>query len=171
MSRDPILDPSGAARALERLLGVVPGYTGYKARERLREEDRAIREAVARQLGVVVGRLERALALSVRALPAHDVEAASRALRALGRQRDRIRFAPAGYSSLFSRRQIRREDLDTLRVLDGSAWVVLEALDRIAATWDEEARRSRHAWPGEDVDRAVAELEDLLDERESLLRS
>jgi hypothetical protein len=171
MARDPILDPSGLARAAERLLAVAPGYSGYKTRERLREEDRAIREAVARQLGLVIGRLERALAASIRSLPTEDVEAASRVVRNLGRQRDRIRFAPAGYSSLFSRRQIGRDTLEGLKALDAGVWAVLEALDRIAGTWDEEARRGRFAWPGSEVKNAVLELEDALDERESLLRS
>jgi len=171
MARDPVLDPSGLARATERLAALVPGYSGYKAREAAREEDRAIREAVSRGLGLAIGRLERALKRSIRSLPPDAVEEADTVLRALGRHRDRIRFAPGGYASLFSRKAIQESTLEALVTLDASLWASLEALDRAAAAWDEASRQEPSEWPGEAVTRALYALEETLDERESLLRS
>jgi hypothetical protein len=171
MSRDPVLDPSGLARAAERLASLVPGYNGYKSRERLREEDRAVREAVTRQLGIIMGRLERALQTCIRSLASPDVEAADKLLRSLGRDRDRIRFAPAGYSSLFSRKKIQDQELQNLVALDAGLWSVLEELDRIAGAWDEDSRDGGTEWPSNQLRDVVIELEEVLDERESYLRS
>jgi len=171
MARDPVLDPSGLARATERLAALVPGYSGYKAREQAREEDRAVREAVSRGLGLAIGRLERALKHSIRTMPPEAVEEADGVLRALGRHRDRIRFAPAGYASLFSRKTIGESTLEALVTLDAGLWSALEALDRAAAAWDEATRQGPSEWPGTAVTQALYALEETLDERESLLRS
>lgn len=171
MARDPMLDPSGLARAAERLATLVPGYTGYKKRELLREEDRAVREAVVRQLGLILGRLERALRVCIRAMPAKDVEQADGILRGLSRHRDRIRFAPAGYASLFARKKIQSRELQNLLALDAGMWASLEELDRIAGTWDQESRDGESAWPGSRLRDAMYDLEEVLDERESFLRS
>lgn len=171
MPRQPILDPGGLARATERLASLVPGYSGYKTRERVREEDRALRETVSRQMGLTVGRLERALTHSVRRLPPEDVEQAGVLLRMLGRHRDRIRFAPAGYASLFGRKKIQLAELDSLISMDAGLWSVLEELDRLAAAWDENARRDRPEWPREGIREAVIQLEERIEERENFLRS
>jgi hypothetical protein len=171
MNREPVLDPSGLARAAARIASIIPGYSGYKDRERLREEDRAVRDAVVRQLGLTMGRLERALSATIRSLASAEVEAADRALRTLSRDRDRIRFAPAGYSSLFARKKIQDNELNGLLALDAQLWAVLEALDRAAGEWDEATRRGEGGWPGREIDDAVRELEDVLDQRESTLRS
>jgi hypothetical protein len=171
MNREPVLDPSGLARAAQRMASIIPGYSGYKNRERLREEDRAVRDAVVRQLGLTLGRLERALGATVRSLEPAEVEAADQALRALGRDRDRIRFAPAGYASLFARKKIQSHELDGLLALDAQLWAALEALDRAAGEWDDAAGRGEGKWPGREIEAAIRELEDVLDERESTLRS
>jgi hypothetical protein len=171
MAHDPVLDPSNLARAAERLASLIPGYTGYKERERLREEDRAVRDAVVRQLGLVLGRLERALSSSIRLLSPSEVEEADKVLRGLGRHRDRIRFAPAGYTSLFARRKVQKHELEGLLALDTGLWAALEELDRVAAEWDLATRHGESSWPSANVKQAMQELEDVLDERESYLRS
>lgn len=171
MAHDPVLDPSNLARAAERLGTLIPGYTGYKERERLRDEDRALREEVVRQLGLVMGRIERGLAACIRRLSPAEVEEADGILRALGRHRDRIRFAPAGYASLFARRKIERMELEGLLALDTALWAALEELDRVAAEWDLSTRHGESHWPSANVKDALRELEDVLDERESYLRS
>ena len=126
---------------------------------------------MARRLGIVVGRLERALSLCIRELPANHVEDADRALRALKQQRDRIRFAPAGYSSLFARKKIQTLELESLLSLDASLWAALEELDQVAAGWEERVKKGEMNWPGDEVKAVVFELEDTLDDRESFLRS
>ncbi len=171
MAHEPVLDPSGLARAAERLATLIPGYSGYKERERLREEDRAVREAVVRSLGITVGRLERALSGCIRALPGKDVESADRILRTLNRTRDRIRFAPTGYASLFARKQIGAHELEGILALDAQLWGALEELDRLAAEWDAGVRSGDTSWPGDALTHVMTEFEDTVDERESLVRS
>ncbi len=171
MAHEPVLDPSGLARAAQRLGTIIPGYSGYRDREKLREEDRALRDAVVRQLGLTLGRMERALSVCIRALPPSEVEAADQALRALSRERDRVRFAPAGYTSLFARKKIQSQQLEGLLSLDAGLWAALEELDRAATDWDHEVKSDLTTWPAQKITDALTELEDVLDERESFLRS
>jgi hypothetical protein len=167
----PVRNPSGLARVAETLASLIPGYSGYKSRELAREDDRAVRDAVVRRLSIVVGRVERALAACIRALPSEHVEDADRALRALKREGDRIRFAPQGYTSLFGRRETGARELNALLALDAGLWAAIEELDRVAAAWEEDVRVGGASWPAEALRSAVFELEDALDERESYLRS
>ena len=44
-------------------------------------------------------------------------------------------------------------------------------LDRVAAEWDLATRHGETSWPSANVKQAMQELEDVLDERESYLRS
>src|SRR5215510_10710095 len=102
MARQPILDPGGLARATERIASLVPGYSGYKSRDSAREEDRALRVAVHQQLGLTLGRLERALSHVSEDISQPNADQAAALLRMLGRHRDRVRFAPSGNGSLFA---------------------------------------------------------------------
>jgi hypothetical protein len=171
MARQPILDPGGLARATERIASLVPGYSGYKSREKTGEEDRALRSAVHQQLGLTLGRLERALAQTAREIPSEDVDQAGNLLRMLGRHRDRIRFVPSGAGSFFAQKRIHLQDLEGLVALDAGLWSVLEELDRLAAAWDAQSRRGRTEWPREGIREALIGLEDLIEEREAYLRS
>jgi hypothetical protein len=171
MARQPILDPGGLARATERLASLVPGYSGYKSRDQAGEEDRTLRSAVHQQLGLTLGRLERALSQIAPQIPAEDVDQAANLLRMLGRNRDRIRFVPSGYGSFFSRGKILLQDFEGLIALDAGLWSVLEELDRLAAAWDQQSLRGRTEWPREGIRDALIGLEDLIEEREAYLRS
>jgi hypothetical protein len=171
MARQPILDSGGLARATERIASLVPGYSGYKSRDRAEEEDRAIRSAVHQQLGLTLGRLERALSQTAREIPAEDADQANSFLRVLERHRDRIRFVPSGAGSFFSRRRIQLQEFEGLVALDAGVWSVLEELDRLAAAWDQKSRRGRTDWPREGIRDAIIGLEDLIEEREAYLRS
>jgi hypothetical protein len=171
MARQPILDPGGLARATERLASLVPGYSGYKSRDRAGEEDRALRSAMHQQLGLTIGRLERALSQAAREIPVEDADQADGLLRMLARHRDRIRFVPSGSGSFFSRGKIQLHEFEGLIALDAGLWSVLEELDRLAAAWDQQSRRGRKEWPREGIRDALIGLEDLIEEREAYLRS
>jgi hypothetical protein len=72
---------------------------------------------------------------------------------------------------LFARKKVQSRELETLLALDAQLWAALEGLDRAAAEWDERARAGDSAWPGRHLLDGLQELEDVLDERESFLRS
>jgi hypothetical protein len=170
MVREPALDPAGLARALERLTSLIPGYTGYRSLEQLQEEDRVVRGALARQLGMILGRGERALRNSRAGLPGAEAEDARNSLEALGRCRDRIHFAPAGADSFFARSSLSDMDRQTLLALDAALWAALSELEILTGEWDQEAQGGEAAWPGDRLLDALFELEEALDERESFLR-
>src|SRR4029078_13107469 len=122
MARQPILDPGGLARATERIDSLGPGHSRYKLREQAGEEDRALRSAVHQQLGLTLGRLQRALAQTAREIPVPDADQANNLLRMLERHRDRIRFVPSGAGSFFSRGKIQLQEFEGLVALDAGIW-------------------------------------------------
>lgn len=171
MARHPVLDPSGLARVASRLGSLIPGFTAYSEPTRLEEDDRALRKAVADHLGLLLGRLERSRSRSRDRLAVEDFVDAEHVAAVLSRHRDRIHFAPAGGAARLA--QHRLEDLESagLLSLDAGLWAVLEELDDIIGSWELETRRGTGTWPGDALDAAVSELEAVLDERESFLRS
>ena len=171
MARHPVLDPSGLARAAERLSTVAPGYGGYRSAERRLHDDRSIRRAASRQLGMSLGRLDRARKSAGSELLPDENRALQKLILSLARHRDRIQFAPQGDATMLSREELGDSDLDGLVSLDAGLWAALEALDRLAGIWDQESRRPGGAWPGQDLFNVFCELEEVLDERESFLRS
>lgn len=170
MVRNPTLDSSGLARAAARLATFVPGYAGYKNPNHLFEDDRGFRKAVAHHLGISLGRLKRALSRGDTGLTREQEELTLRILTGLERHRDRVRFAPSGSSAFLSQKRESGE-LEGLVALDAELWGVLEEFDRVAGIWDQESARGNGGWPGESLEKLFLEWEEVLDERESYLRS
>jgi hypothetical protein len=171
MARHPVLDPSGLARVASRLGSLIPGFAAYSEPSRLQEDDRALRKAVVDQLGLVLGRLERSRSRVKDRLSDLDAADAERLAVLLARHRDRIHFAPAGGAARLE--QHRLEDLEAagLLSLDAGLWAVLEQLDDLIGGWELETRKGWGDWPGDALSAVVCELEAVLDERESFLRS
>jgi hypothetical protein len=171
MARHPVLDPSGLARVASRLGSLIPGFAAYSEPTRLQEDDRALRKAVADQIGMVLGRLQRGLSRMEDRLSDLEVADAEHLAALLARHRDRIHFAPAGGAARLE--QHRLEDLETagLLSLDAGLWATLEELDDLIGSWELETRKGSGDWPGSALTDVVAELEAVLDERESFLRS
>jgi hypothetical protein len=99
---EPILDKARAAQnLLERIVGAIPGFKGYRERDLRRDADKAQREHLARQLeepkaklNDIANRSTRAGALDVM----NDIETARKRLDKLVA---RVRYADRGYSGFF----------------------------------------------------------------------
>jgi hypothetical protein len=171
MARHPVLDPSGLARVASRLGSIIPGFAAYREPSRLQEDDRALRKAVADHLGLVLGRLDRSRARVAKTLSETEAADAEHLAILLARHRDRIHFAPAGGAARLE--QHRLEDLESagLLSLDAGLWAMLEELEDLIGSWELETRKGGGTWPGDALSSVVTELEAVLDERESFLRS
>lgn len=166
MARDPVLDPDGLERAVERLSGLIPGYGGYGPLHRPLDEDRALRIALFRQLGLIQGRLARALQGSDQATSPRGTEPL-RTLRAL---RDRIHFAPVGPDSLLSRPRVNDAERAEILTRDATLWAAVTELENLAGTLDQASRKGTVAWDLEGVEDLVSVVEEAVEAREAYLR-
>lgn len=99
-------------------LGRVPGYSGYKRKEARRDEDKRVREELAREYGEYARRLAALQGELARARRVTEIAAIERLERALRLFADRLRTATYGYGALFSDRVVDERALDQLQAFD-----------------------------------------------------
>ncbi len=105
---------------LEKLVGSVPGYKGYKEKEMRREADRILRETLARKYEEQWSRLN---GVQKRLLAAggieymDDVEGAATQLRGFI---DKLKTAAMGYGGIFSAVKVKEAELDKLYQFDNT---------------------------------------------------
>ena len=112
------------------LLNSIPGYTGYKDKERRRDVDKQVREKVAAALSTQADRVDvvaRDLAGARQLAAIGPVDALAKQLRHLI---DRIANATYGYGGLRSDRPIDEGALDQLRLFDES---LFDGVDQLSA--------------------------------------
>jgi len=100
------------------LLQRIPGYSGYRDKERRRDEDKRIREEAARDLTVVVDQLTAANAALVAQRDLKNVSTVEAIISKTRLLSDRIRTASYGYAGLFADRPIDEFALDQLARFD-----------------------------------------------------
>ncbi len=99
-------------------LDSIPGWSGYRDRERRRESDRLIRERLARDYGEIadgLGRLAARLAQDRKLQAIRYVDAPHGRLNHFI---DRLRTATYGYAGLFSDRPVDADALDQIAAFD-----------------------------------------------------
>ena len=110
------------------ILNMIPGYSGYRAKESRRDEDKQVRLELARQYDLVAQRLtdvQGDLVRNQRFAEIGNVERLERSLRLFS---DRLKTATYGYGGLFSDRPIEEHALDqmnTVLVEQGKLSVVM----------------------------------------------
>src|SRR5215210_21885 len=109
---------TGGQGRVASLLNKIPGYSGYRNKESRRDEDRRLREELAREYGQVAQRLADVQGELARARRFAEIGNVERVERALRRFTDRLRTATYGYGGLFSDRSIDERALDQLQAFD-----------------------------------------------------
>jgi hypothetical protein len=147
-----------AARGgLERLIGKIPGYKGYKDKELRREADKLLRDRVSLELADQrqrLGELQNRLLSQAMIEYLDDVE---RALTKLTLLHDRIRTATYGYAGLFDAVKVKEEQLDELYEYDAG---MLSFADELASDID---RLASAITAREGVPEAIGEVIETLD--------
>lgn len=120
----------GARNAMERVMGVIPGYHGYKEKEMRREADKLLRMHLARRLeeerthlGILQTRLADRGKLKV-------LVRLERAMLKLQLLIDRMKTAAYGYSGWFDALKVGEKELDALYVFDQS---LVDGLEKVSA--------------------------------------
>lgn len=103
---------------IDKILDRIPGYGGYRDKERRRDSDRAIRDSLALEYGQLadrLNRLARTLADERQILAVGVVDKPHKQLQSFI---DRVRTASYGYAPLFSAAPVDADALDQLAAFD-----------------------------------------------------
>jgi hypothetical protein len=100
------------------LLKIIPGYSGYRAKEGRRDEDKRVRTELARQYETIAQELGAQQGELVRAQRFAEIGSVERLERALRLFIDRLRTATYGYGGLFSDNPIDEHALDQIGAYD-----------------------------------------------------
>lgn len=163
----------GERSLLEKIMGYIPGYHGYKEKELRRESDRLVRMEAVNRLKAAKTSIRRAFAnpSMVQKLSQDDTYKYDALNSRLDRVTQRIDRAVAGYAGMFDAVKVKEDKLDTVLQHDVS---LIEKADTIKADSGKLAKMQ----PGNDdwgaaMDSLISKVEeydDLIDERSQILR-
>lgn len=114
---------------IDSILDSIPGYGGYRDRERRRESDRIIRERLADDYGRLADRLGRLATRYADERDVASVRAINKPHTRLVSFRDRLRTATYGYAPLFGNTTVDEAALDQIAAFDRSLAEGLEPLE------------------------------------------
>ncbi|HUG17314.1 MAG TPA: DUF4178 domain-containing protein [Thermomicrobiales bacterium] len=157
---------------IDSLLNSIPGYGGYRDKERRRDSDRVIREQLALDYGQLAERLGRLATTLARDRNIAAIPLVDRPHRRLVSFIDRIRTASYGYSPLFSDRPVQEDALDQLAAFDRSlADQQDELVKGIAALESGNPRDAEYEALSQQLAQTIEGLHDRFDRRHQVLHS
>jgi hypothetical protein len=163
----------GERSLLEKIMGYIPGYRGYKEKELRRERDRLVRTEVVNKLKTAKTAFRRTFAnpSMVQKLSGDDAYRFDALNSRLDRVTQRIDRAVAGYAGMFDAIKVKEDKLDSVIQHDLS---LIEKAELVKA----DVEKTVSIDPGTDEWRTamdaliskVEELDRLVDERSTILR-
>jgi hypothetical protein len=125
---------------LERLAGKIPGFRGYLAKEKRRDADKLLRDAIAARFQTQLRRLPDLQMQLLSSGGIQYVDDVERAVTRLNTFVDRIKTAPRGYAGFFDSVKVKEDDLERLYHWDeqllGEADTIAASVDALAAAID-----------------------------------
>ncbi len=163
----------GERSLLERIMGYIPGYHGYKEKELRRESDRLVRMEVVNRLKAAKTSIRRSFTnpAAVQKLSQEDASKYDTLTYRLDRITQRVDRAVAGYAGMFDAVKVKEDKLDTVIQTD------VNFIDKAEAIRTDSISLSK-IQPGIDEWGAAAdaliskidEFDSLIDERSEVLR-
>jgi hypothetical protein len=163
----------GERSLLERIMGYVPGYHGYKEKELRRESDRLVRMEAVNRLKAAKSTMRRAFAnpTMVQKLNGEDAYRYDSLNSRLDRVTQRVDRAVAGYAGMFDAVKVKEDKLDMVLQSDVN---MIEKADGIKTDCEKLAKMQ----PGNDdwstaMDALLSKVEEydsLIDSRTEVLR-
>lgn len=98
-------------RLLERILRIIPGYSGYKEKEHIRDSDKRLREYLAQELDRIRKTVEGVMRDLTDMKSMGLLDDIDREVKRMQKYADNIRFANYGYAGFFSEVKIREQEL------------------------------------------------------------
>lgn len=163
----------GERGLLEKIMGYVPGYRGYKEKELRRESDRLVRMETVNRLKAAKMTVRRSFAnpAAVQALSGDNSYKYDALMSRLDRVTQRIDRAVAGYAGVFDAVRVKEDRLDTIIQHD---LTLIQKADALKTDCENVAKMK----PGNDdwgaaMDGLISKVEEfdgLIDERSEILR-
>lgn len=150
----------------KRIATSIPGYLGYRERERRREADRELRAELARQYSAQLDRLTDLQRRATNKALLSALDDMERAGLKLQRFIDRVRTASYGYAGWFDAATVREAELEQLYAFDQ---MLTAGIERVAGDIDGvgeavDAGPSTGSGRGTGVEEAVETLAGTMDE-------
>jgi len=171
--KDYLQKVKGERSVLERIMGYIPLYHGYKEKELRRESDRLVRMDVVNRLKAAKTSIRRAFTSpsAVQKLSQDDASRFDTVTYRLDRITLRVDRAVAGYAGMFDAIKVKEDKLDTVMQAD---YDMIAKADSIKTDCDSLAKIQ----PGTDdwgtaADALVTKIDDfdsLIDQRADILR-
>jgi len=158
---------------LERIMGYIPGYRGYKEKELRRESDRLVRMEAVNRLKAAKNTIRRNFANPqiVQKLSSEDSFRYETLLARLDRVTQRIDRAVAGYAGMFDAVKVKEDKLDTVIEHDVTliekADVLKGGTERVVKI---EPGKEEWRTAMDELTTKVEELDGLVDKRSEILR-
>jgi hypothetical protein len=158
---------------LERIMGYIPGYRGYKEKEMRRESDRLVRMEVVSSLKTAKTAFRRRLAdpVAVQKLSSEDTYRYEAFTYRLDRVTQRVDRAVVGYAGMFDAIRVREDRLNAVIQYDIS---MVEKAQAIKADVDklDSMQTGADDW-GTAMDTLISKVDEFdtfIDERAGVLR-
>ena len=171
--KDYLEKVKGERGLLERIMGYIPGYHGYKEKELRRESDRLVRMEAVNRLKAAKTAMRRAFAnpAMVQKLAGEDTYRYEALNSRMDRVTQRIDRAVAGYQGVFDAVKVKENKLDSVLQHDVS---LIEKADGIKADCEKLSKMQ----PGNEdwsaaMDALISKVEEydsLIDSRTEILR-
>lgn len=108
----------GSRNALEQLIAMIPGFSGYQERQNRRRADQILRQALAEKLANQRRRLEAAQVDLLNSGQLDLLDELGSAVTQLQTFIDRVRFATYGYAGLFDAVKVNQAELEQIYQFD-----------------------------------------------------
>jgi hypothetical protein len=171
--KDYLEKVKGERGLLERIMGYIPGYHGYKEKELRRESDRLVRMEAVNRLKAAKTAMRRAFAnpAMVQKLAGEDTYRYDALTSRMDRVTQRIDRAVAGYQGVFDAVKVKENKLDSVLQYDAG---LIEKADVIKADCEKLSKMQ----PGNEdwsaaMDALISKVEEydsLIDSRSEILR-
>jgi len=163
----------GERGLLEKIMGYIPGYHGYKEKELRRESDRLVRTEAVNRLKAAKTAFRRTFAnpVNVQKLAGEDTYRYEALNSRIDRVTQRIDRAVAGYAGMFDAIKVKEDKLDSVILHDIN---LIENSESIKSEVEKATRMvvSSDEWRAEmdSVISKVEEFDKLIDERSNIFR-
>ncbi len=140
----------------------IPGYGGYKDRERRRDADKLVRDFLAKELNQSKEKIAQIASEKVEKQQLSGIDRIDRLTKKMEKIADKIRFADYGYSGFFDQIKIDAEKLNDICKFDYSLMEKVEELKKMIEVVKKEATEEKISLLSEKIEK----LDDIFSERE-----
>lgn len=170
--KTPLQRIQESEKLLEKIMLVVPGFSGYKAREQRREADKVIRNFLYSKLQEARNGLQDIYQTLAESKQSEDLQPIDRLIAIFDRVSERVNHASYGYHGFFDAIKIEEADLDRMIAFDTQLFDGAKGLAERVRGLKSQVQAHRldtFGVDGDELRKAVEEFERTFDERKDVI--